>query len=125
MALRCNSVFITRYRSMHVPVLIRMSCFMADKTALVDSGATNNFIHPTFAKKMGIGFKELDRHMKIWNIDGTHNKGGQITHCADLEVQTRGEVKQMRFLITDVGGEDLILGYPWLATYQPTIQWAS
>ena len=27
----------------------------------------------------------------------------------------------MRFLITDLGGEDIILGYPWLATFEPHI----
>jgi hypothetical protein len=54
-ALRCNTVYITRYRSMRVPVSIRTSYFMADKKALVDSGATDNFMHPAFAKRMGIG----------------------------------------------------------------------
>jgi hypothetical protein len=49
-ALHCNSVYITRYRSMHIPVSIRTRYFMADKKALVDSGATDNFMHPNFAK---------------------------------------------------------------------------
>jgi hypothetical protein len=34
-ALHCNTVYITRYRSMRVPVSIRTSYFMADKKALV------------------------------------------------------------------------------------------
>ena len=29
----------------------------------------------------------------------------------------------MRFLITDLGTEDLILGYPWLAVFEPKFQW--
>ena len=29
----------------------------------------------------------------------------------------------MRFLVTDLGTEDLILGYPWLATFEPKFQW--
>jgi hypothetical protein len=29
----------------------------------------------------------------------------------------------MRFLITDLGGEDLVLGYPWLATFEPKFNW--
>jgi hypothetical protein len=32
---------------------------MADKRVLVDSGATDNFMHPNFATKMGLGMKEL------------------------------------------------------------------
>jgi hypothetical protein len=44
-ALCCNSVYITCYQSMHIPVSICTSYFMADKRALVDSGATDNFIN--------------------------------------------------------------------------------
>jgi predicted aspartyl protease len=42
---------------MRVPVSIRTSYFMADKKALVDSGATDNFMHPAFAKRMGLGLQ--------------------------------------------------------------------
>ena len=30
----------------------------------------------------------------------------------------------MRFLVTDLGHKDLILGYPWLATFEPKFSWA-
>src|SRR5258708_38135243 len=29
----------------------------------------------------------------------------------------------MIFLVTELGMEDLLLGYPWLATYEPRISW--
>jgi hypothetical protein len=29
----------------------------------------------------------------------------------------------MCFLVTDLGNEDLILGYPWLATFEPQFNW--
>jgi predicted aspartyl protease len=54
---------------MRVPVSIRTSYFMADKKALVDSGATDNFMHPAFAKRMGLGLQELPNPKKIFNID--------------------------------------------------------
>jgi hypothetical protein len=79
-ALRCNTVYITRYRSMRVPVSIRTSYFMADKKVLVDLGATDNFMHPVFAKRMGLGLQELPNPKKIFNIDNTTNKSGMITH---------------------------------------------
>jgi hypothetical protein len=124
-ALRCNTVYITRYRSMRVPVLIRTSYFMADKKALVDSGATDNFMHPAFAKRMGLGLQELPTPKKIFNIDNTSNKSGMITHFLDLNVQTNGINKEMRFLVTDIGHEEILLGYPWLATFEPKFQWKS
>src|ERR1700761_1021381 len=34
-----------------------------------------------------------------------------------------GTTKEMRFLITDIGREDVLLGYPWLATYEPRFSW--
>jgi hypothetical protein len=29
----------------------------------------------------------------------------------------------MHFLVMDLGNEDLILGYPWLATFEPQFNW--
>jgi hypothetical protein len=124
-ALRCNTVYITCYRSMRVPVSIRTSYFMADRKALVDSGATDNFMHPTFAKKMGLGLQELPQPKKILNIDNTTNKSGMIMHFLDLDVCTNGIHKEMRFLVTDIGHEEILLGYPWLATYEPKFNWKS
>jgi hypothetical protein len=124
-ALRCNTVYITRYRSMRVPVSIRTSYFMADKKALVDSGATDNFMHPAFAKRMGLGLQTLPTPKKIFNIDNTANKSGMITHFLDLNVRANGTTKEMRFLVTDIGHEEVLLGYPWLATFEPRFNWRS
>jgi hypothetical protein len=110
---------------MHIPVSICTSYFMADKQALVDSGATDNFMHLNFAKRMGLGMKVLPNPKKIFNINNTTNKSGMITHYLDLNVITKGIHKEMRFLITDIGREDILLGYPWLATFKPKFDWRS
>jgi hypothetical protein len=96
---------------------------MANKQVLVDSGATDNFMHPEFTTKMGLGMKELPMPRKIFNIDNTTNKSGRITHYLDLDVYTKGIHKEMRFLITDIGNEDILLGYPWLASFEPKFSW--
>jgi hypothetical protein len=124
-ALRCNTVYITHYQSMRVPVSICTSYFMADRKALVDSGATNNFMHPAFAKKMGLGLQELPHPRKIFNINNTTNKSGMITHYLNLDVCTNGIHKEMWFLVTDIGHEEILLGYPWLATFEPRFNWRS
>jgi hypothetical protein len=98
---------------------------MADKQALVDSGATDNFMHPNFAKRMGLGMKTLPNPKKIFNIDNTTNKSGMITHYLDLNVVTKGIHKEMCFLITDIRREEILLGYPWLATFKPRFDWRS
>ena len=30
----------------------------------------------------------------------------------------------MRFLVTNLGEDEIILGYPWLAAFKPNIDWA-
>jgi hypothetical protein len=80
---------------MRVPVSIRTSYFMADKKALVDLGATDNFMHPAFAKRMGLGLQKLPNPKKIFNIDNTSNKSGMIMHFLDLNVRTNGINKEM------------------------------
>jgi hypothetical protein len=123
--LRCNSVYITRYRSMRIPVSICTSYFMANKRALVDSGATDIFMNATFANKMGLGLRQLPMPKKIYNIDNTTNKSGEITHYLDLDVFAKGIHKEMCFLITDIRSEDILLGYPWLASFEPRFNWRS
>src|SRR5260370_9466833 len=101
-AFKCNSVYITRYQSMHIPVSICTSYTMADKKALVDSGATDNFMHPQFAARMGIGMKELPNPRKIWNIDETMNKGGYLTHYINPNLQSKHTHKQLLFHLTNL-----------------------
>jgi hypothetical protein len=108
---------------MKVPVSFRTLHAMADKHILVDSGATDNFIHPKLLKRLGLGTQALDQPRKIWNIDGTTNRVGQLTSFVDLEVRTGSKEEKMRFLVTDLGNEDLILGYPWLAMFEPQFNW--
>jgi hypothetical protein len=98
---------------------------MANKKALVDSGATDNFMLPVFAKRMGLGLQELPTPKKIFNINNTSNRLGMITHYLDLNVCTNRINKEMQFLVTDIGHKELLLGYPWLATFEPKFNWRS
>ena len=109
---------------MKIPVSFRTAYARANKQILVDSGATDNFIHPQLIRRLALGTHKLERSRKIWNIDGTNNKAGRITDYVDLSVQTGKKQDKMRFLVTDLGHEDLILGYPWLATFEPKFSWA-
>ena len=65
----------------------------------------------------------LEKPKRIYNIDNTSNKAGSITHSLKLKVTTKGVDKAMWFLITDIGNEDILLRYPWLATFKPKFRW--
>ena len=73
---------------------------------------------------MKLGTQELPKPKKLYNIDDTTNKAGNVTHYVDLTVETAGRKKEMRFLVSNIGREDVILGYPWLAMFEPKFSWA-
>ena len=68
--------------------------------------------------------RRLEVAKTLYNVNDTTNKDGKITHYLILNVQTCRKIKQMTFLVADIGMEDVILGYPWLAAYEPQFDWA-
>ena len=119
----CNSIFIMRLRSMKVPITIKTSYNTAKVPSLVDSGATDNFIHPQTIRQLRLGTSLLDKPKKLFNVNDTQNKAGSVTRYVDLSVTTNQEKQQMRFLVSDIRRESLILGYPWLAAFEPRFKW--
>ncbi len=96
---------------------------MAEQEVLVDSGATDNFISKNLLNRLKIRYLPVENPIKIWNVDGTHNQDGAINHFTDLQVCTREEMKTLQFLITNLGKDEVILGYPWLTAFEPIIHW--
>jgi len=109
---------------MSIRLFIATAAKRTDSTALLDSGATENFINSRYAEWLRLPVKQLPKPREVYNVDGTLNKQGSITHCTDLEVQTGGKKTIMRFFLTDLGEHKMILGYPWFAAVQPKIDWA-
>ncbi len=108
---------------MRIPVLFESAHATAEREVLVDSGATDNFISKNLLHRLKIGYLPVETPIKIWNVDGTHNQDGAISHFTDLQVRTRNETKTLRFLITNLGRDEVILGYPWLTAFEPIIHW--
>ena len=110
-------------RSMKVLIMIKTSYNTAEVPSLVDSGATDNFIHPQTIRQLRLGMSLLDRPKRLFNVNNTQNKAGSVTRYVDLSVTTNQEEQQMQFLVSDIGRESLILGYPWLAAFEPHFRW--
>ena len=72
---------------------------------------------------MKIGKLILQKPQTIWNIDGMHNKARTIKYFVDLQVRVRSKIEEMKFLVTDLREDEIVLGYPWLAAFQPKINW--
>ena len=108
---------------MTVRIFIHSIAKRAKVTALVDSGATVNFLNLTYAKWLGLPIKKLPHVQKLYNVDGMENKGGELQYYTDLPTCTGTTTTTMRFFLSDLGEQKAILGYPWFASAQPKIDW--
>jgi Retroviral aspartyl protease len=95
----------------------------ADAVALLDSGATENFMNLEYAKYLHMPIQHLKEPRKLINVDGTPNKSGELQFFTDLQVQTGSQRTTLRFFLSNLGENKIILGYPWFAAFQPKIDW--
>jgi Retroviral aspartyl protease len=95
----------------------------ANAIALLDSGATENFMNLEYAKYLHIPVQRLKEPRKLFNIDGTPNRSRELQFFTDLQVQTGSQRTTLRFFLSNLGENKVILGYPWFAAFQPKIDW--
>ena len=93
------------------------------ESTLVDSGATENFIDLRTVAWLHLPMIRLPKPWAIRNIDGTANMAGQITQKCELSIYIAHEWKTMAFFITNLGINQIVLGYPFLWQFNPTINW--
>jgi gag-polyprotein putative aspartyl protease len=120
-----KNMYIRRISTLYANITFKTSQLMADEKALLDSGATENFIDETTWQRLGIGRKELGRPITVTNVDGTENKKGKITHYCWLRIQKGTRDKLQRFFVTDLGQDRIILGYPFLYHFNPPVDWTA
>jgi hypothetical protein len=90
---------------------------------MIDSGATALFLGREFVKQNNVRMFPLKRPIQVFNIDGTQNQAGRIDRCARLKLEVDKMNEWVDFLVMDLGGEDVILGLPWLREHNPKIDW--
>ena len=109
---------------MTLHIFIQSKSKRAKAVALLDSEATENFININYARKLGIPIQRLPYERRLFNVDGTPNKVGALKYYVDMSMRTRGKRTRLRYFLTDLGENQVILGYPWFASAQPKIDWA-
>jgi len=119
-----ENVYMSNRKSMTLKAYIHAAHRRTEAPALLDSGATKNFMSLTYAKWLKLPFKRLPYERPLFNIDRTTNKTGSLKYYVDLQIQMGTKRTDMRFFLTDLGDHKVILGYPWFAANQPKIDWA-
>jgi Retroviral aspartyl protease len=94
-----------------------------ETTTLLDTGAGGKFINQDFVQNQKIETKELKYPIEVFNVDGTPNKQGTITKYTWLDLTINGQTQTHNLLVTGLGKQRIILGYPWFKQTNPDINW--
>ena len=100
----------------------RNRCFSRIE-ALFDSGANTVFIDQKWAWIRKILLLPLPNPIPAYNVDGTHNSAGDITHYTEIVIDFQCHREKVIAEITDLGRHQMILGYTWLKHHNPDIDW--
>src|ERR1700678_2389691 len=115
---------LVEQNTLFIPITIRdQSGKTIETPALVDSGAGGKFIDQNFARNSKMDIYNLEQPMKALNVDGTENKRGTIKQYVDLTFTINGRPQTQRLLLTGLGKQKIILGFPWLQEQNPVINW--
>ena len=118
-----NNMFQPNIRAVHTKIILHLWNKRADTQALVDSRATESFIHHQIIKQFNIPTTPLTQPRTARNVDGSLNKSGKITEKVELEIQHQNHTKKLQFFITNLGVDNIILGYPFLAITNLELNW--
>jgi hypothetical protein len=86
---------------------------------LLDTGAGGKFINQNFIQNQKIETKELKYPIQVVNVDGTPNKRGTITKYTQLDLTINGQTQTHNLMVTGLGKQKIILGYPWFKQTNP------
>ena len=119
-----GSIYLSIWKSMQLHVFIHLTHKQDEAAALLDSGATKNFIQESYAQQLKLSIKWLPYTQPVYNVNGMLNKNGHIHSYTNLEMQMGQQRTKLCFFLTDIGEQKLILGYLWFTATQPNINWA-
>jgi len=109
-------------RQKHQLLLVEVKIFGRKVIALVDSGATHNFVAAEFCRKHGLRYAMKTKTVVL--ADGTKTQAKGVMQSARVSVGEHAEKED--FIVMDMSGEEFqcILGKPWLSAVNPAIDWS-
>ena len=122
-ALFPNAVFKPNFDSVHTPVIFHSRTLHSQVSALIDSGASENFLSPDLVEHFSIPTHQIPKPKIVHNVDGTKNNIGNVTHAATLRIHYQGEDTEHTFYVIDLGDDHMLLGMPFLKAANPHINW--
>ena len=91
--------------------------------ALLNTGAGGKFIDQNFVLANGIRTQKLEKPITVYNVDGTKNKTGMIIKYVNVNLQFGNRTMTTWLMVTGLGKQKVILGFPWFEEMNPEINW--
>ncbi len=90
---------------------------------LLDSGCTSGAINKRFVDEHQLKTRKVAVPIPVYNANGTHNAGGDITEFAELRMTIGGHTECIDLAIMNLGKQDVYLGHDWLKCHNPSVNW--
>ena len=110
-------------RTMRIPIRLSNGTQIVETTALVDCGATGNFIDVGLLCLLELPLEKLPKPIVANNVDGTANAKGTIQWKAHTDILFKERMEKLKLMVLSLGRRQIILGMPWLKKWNPTINW--
>ena len=117
----CSVSLYEHAECMKVQVKILAGIVTAETKAMIDSGATNNFINESFIKQNFIKTKPKSTPLTVKDIAG--RKLGMVDKQVTLKIRMANHEEEITLNVIGTGKHPVVLGLPWLKTHNPTIDW--
>ena len=110
---------------MTVKISVHMWHKKTETEALLDSGATHNFIDTRTVTSLGLGTRNLPHTLQVNNVDGTINQARSIMQYCNLWVRRSDKMVKLGFYVANLGHDRIILGHPWFKAFNLSIDWTT
>jgi hypothetical protein len=121
--MQIDSIYITKRNLIQIRFTLEHFKGTSEETALLDTGATESFIDHALVIHLKLGTQKLLITQPIYNVDGTKNQHGSITHICHLLVRKGNKKETVPFYVTDLRNDCFIFRYPWCQDFKPDINW--
>ena len=101
-------------RTLRFPIKLLVGTQTVETSALMDSGATGNFIDLGLLSLANFPLKRLPQPIGAFNVDGTPNRRGTILWKAHTHIVLPHGSDDLDLMVVSLGRKQIILGMPWL-----------
>ena len=105
------------------PMVIPVSIGDITGSAMIDSGASTQFLDLDFAVKYKLPLDLKTNPDTLIVVDGREAET-QLTHTCTLNLTIDQHLETLTFQVTKLAGWNMILGKTWLKKHNPVIDWA-